>query len=210
MIGPKTSAKDKSLAVGGNVNAPVVNASADHGSFLIVNVEQETARELPSHLGSVIAQFAQQSLAEYGRGARRELPAEVKDKVIYNDLPETHRALADYCRHSLVLERAYQGAEQQNADARYLVRRWAGTAYESQLSAACKQDSIPAPQRLAYVKANAASLVDSVVERLLGDYKSSKCTKVEQETAHLAISLIVADAVIECEVLERPPDAPTT
>jgi hypothetical protein len=41
------------------------------------------------------------------------------------------------------------------------------------------------------------------------DYKSSKSANVERETAHLAISLIVADAVIECEVLERPPYAPT-
>jgi hypothetical protein len=209
MIGPKVSAKDKSVAVGGNVNAPVVNASADHGSVLIVNVEQQTARELPSHLGSVIAHFSRQSLAEYGRGDRRPLPAEVKDKVKYNDLPETHRALADYCQHSLVLERAYQGVEQQNADARYLVRRWAGTAYESQLGAACTQNSITATKRLAFVRANAASLVDSVVLRLMEDYKSSKSANVERETAHLAISLIVADAVIECEVLERPPYAPT-
>jgi hypothetical protein len=210
MIEPKASAKDKSVAVGGDVNAPVVNASADHGSFLIVNVDQQIARELPSHLGSVIAHFSRQSLSEYGRGGRRPLPAEVKDKVKYNDLPETYRALSDYCQHSLLLEKAYQGAEQQNADAHYLVRRWAGTVYDSQLEAACKQNSITTSQRLAFVRANATSLVDSVIERLLGDYKSSQCVKVEQETAHLAISLIVAEAVIECEVLERPPNAPTT
>jgi hypothetical protein len=63
---------------------------------------------------------------------------------------------------------------------------------------------------MTYVKANAATLVDLVVQRLLGDYKFSEGAKVQLETAHLAISLIVADAVIECEVLERPPDAPSS
>jgi hypothetical protein len=209
MTESKTSAKDKSVAVGGDVNAPVINASVDHGLLLIMNADQQTARELPSYLGSVIAHFSRQSLSEYGRGGRRPLPAEVKDKVKYNDLPETHRALSDYCSHSLVLERAYQGAGQQNADAHYLVRRWAGTVYDSQLEAACKQNSITTSQRLAFVRNNAASLVDSVIDRMLGDYKSSQCVKVEQERAYLAISLIVAEAVIQCEVLERPPDAPT-
>ena len=55
-----------------------------------------------------------------------------------------------------------------------------------------------------FARAHAAMLVDAVTEQLLQDYASSKAIKVEQETAHLAVSLIVADAVIECEVLERP------
>ena len=36
------------------------------------------------------------------------------------------------------------------------------------------------------------------------DYACSQAIMVEQEVAHLAVSLIVADAVVRCDVLERP------
>jgi hypothetical protein len=204
MIGPKVSSTDGSTAVGGDINAPVVNVNASDGSVVNVKVEQRIARELPSFLGAVIVLFSQQSLSEYGLGTRRPLPAEVVEKVKHNNLPQEHRVLTDYCRHGLVLERAYLGVEQQNADARYLVRRKAAVAYESQLAAACELASIPMTEKGVFARAHAAMLVDAVTEQLLQEYASSKAIKVEQETAHLAVSLIVADAVIECEVLERP------
>jgi hypothetical protein len=127
--------------------------------------------------------------------------------VKYNDLPEDHRVLKDYYRYGSVLESAYHGVEQQNADARFLVRRWAGVTYDTQLAAALKGASKPSSEKLAFVRNNAAVLVDAVIEQLLKEYASSEVIKVEQETAHLAISLIVADAVVECEVLERSPNA---
>jgi hypothetical protein len=208
MIDPKVSSTDGSTAIGGDNTGPVVNVNTGEGSIVSVQVEHRVARELPSFLGDVIVLFSKQSLSEYGRGARRPLPGEVKEKVKYNNLPEDHYVLTDYYRHGLVLERAYRGVEQQNADARYLVRRKAGIVYEMQLAVACKQASVPTDQKIAFVTENAAMLVDAVVEQLLKDYVSSKAIKVEEEAAHLAVSLIVADAVIECEVLERLPNAP--
>jgi hypothetical protein len=207
MTGPKVTSTDGSTVVGGDNTAPVVNVKAGDASIVNVQIEHQRARELPSFLGAVIVLFSQQSLSEYGRGTRRPLPAEVMEKVNYNNFPQDHRVLTDYYRHSLVLERAYHGVEQQNADARYLVRRRAGVTYESQLAAACERASIPTTQKTAFARANAALLVDAVIEQLLQDYASSIAIKVEQETAHLAVSLIVADAVVECEVLERPPNA---
>jgi hypothetical protein len=198
----KASADDGSSAVGRDVNAPVVNVKADRGSTVSVTVEQQTARELPSFLGAVIVVFSQQSLSEYARGPRRALPAEVIAKLEHNKLSQRHRAIQEYNQYVLVLEKAYLGVEQTNADARYLVRRKAGIAYQTEIKEACKDASIQ--EMTEYVKANADGIVQRVVDRLLDDYKKSGDVKVPQETAHLAISLIVADAVVECEVLERP------
>jgi hypothetical protein len=50
----------------------------------------------------------------------------------------------------------------------------------------------------------------AVVAALLVDVSAGTGVHVMQETAHLAVCLIVADAVIECEVLERPVDAITS
>lgn len=209
MTDSKITAKHGSIAVGGDAHGPVVNVNAGDGSPVNILIERQTARELPSFLGSVIALFAQQSLADYGRGDRRSFPPEVIDKIKYNDLPEEHRVLVDYKRHSLVLERCYHGVEQQNADARYLVRRRARVAYDKELEAACKAAAVPNSERSTFARMHAAALVDSVVTSLLSEFKSTalSASLVAQETADLAICLVVADAVVECEVLERPPNA---
>ncbi|HXP41431.1 MAG TPA: hypothetical protein VN833_14295 [Candidatus Acidoferrales bacterium] len=199
MSDPKVSASDGSTAIGGDANAPIFNLRAD---TINLSVQQQT--ELSSFLGHLIVSFAQQSLSEYGTGARRAIPPEVSVKVNYNNFPPTHRLIVDWSRHEYVLEQAYKGVEQQNADARYLVRRKAAFVYESLLT------SISPAARISYVRANASALVNEVVALLLESYKKSSNMKVEEERAHLAVSLVVADAIVECEVLERPEDAITT
>jgi len=209
MIKPSTSASDGSVSVSGDNSGNILNVNAGDGATFNFQLESRIARELPSFLSAVIVLFSQQSLAEYSLGSRRTLPPEVIQKVAYNNFPESHQILVDYRRHSLVLERSYHGVEQQNDDARYLVRRKAAVAYQSQLASACKAASIPLPMHGAYARNNAVTLISAVIDELLQEYKSSKTIMVEQETAHLAISLVVADAVVECEVLERPTDAVT-
>jgi len=204
MSGSKVSAEGGSTAVGGDVNAPLININAEDSSTVSVTIEQKIARELPSFLGAVIVVFSQQSVSEYALGPRRELSAEVLVKLTHNNLPEGHHLIKDYNRHALVLEQAYLGVEQRNADARYLVRRKAGIVYQSKIKQAFNGANTTPTQMCEYVKANVDSIVEGVVSQLLEDYKTSADLKVEEEMAHLAISLVVADAVIECEVLERP------
>jgi hypothetical protein len=126
MIGPKATSRDGSTAVGGNNDGSIVNVNAGDGATIDVRIENEIARKLPSHLGAVIVLFAKQSLV-CENPLRRELPPEVIDKINHNNLPKNHRIFRDWARYSIVLERCYHGIEQQNADARYLVRRKAGT-----------------------------------------------------------------------------------
>jgi hypothetical protein len=210
MTDPKVSATKGSTAVGGDVNAPLLNLNltAPNAAEVNLTIEQHVSRELPSFLGTLIAAFSKQALSEYGRGSKRELPAEVIEKVNYNHLSLDHRALVDYYRHSLELERAYLGVEQQNADARYLVRRKAAIAYSAEIREALK--ITPTARAIDIVRESANRLVENVINRLLDDYKTSSGIKVEQEIAHLAVSLVVVDAVVECEVLERPVNAVTT
>ena len=206
---PHTSASDGSIAVSGDNQGSIVNLKAEDGGTVNFVMENRVARELPSFLSEVIVLFSQQSLSQYSLGQRRELPPEVIEKVSYNNLPVNHQILIDYRRHGLILERSYHGVEQRNDDARYLVRRKATISYKEQLANACKAASVADDMQCSYARKNAATLLAAVVCDLLNEYKLSKALMVEQETAHLAISLVVADAVVECEVLERPSDAIT-
>ncbi len=196
------SAKQGSSAVGGDNSGSIVNINAPNALSVSVAAEQRIDQQLPSFLGELILLFSEQGLSEYGKGDRRALSGEVLAKIKHNHLPTNHRVICDFLRYSHVLEESYLGVEQRNADARYLVRRKAGVAYEAEIPLYDTAVSPPAA-RLDFVRLNATTIVTNVINRLIQDYKSSREVKVHQEIAHLAISLIVADAIVECEVLER-------
>ena len=190
----------------------VAVAGHNHGSILNVNaqnvtiIEQQIARELPSYLSKVVARFSE-DLSEYNSGPKRSLPPEVSVKLAYNDFPPAHHIITDYSKYSNVLEATYRGVEQRNDDARRLVRRRAAVAYAEQLNKLCTTHSVKHTQAHDFARSHAVPLVMAVVAALLVDYSAGNVAHVMQETAHLAVCLIVADAVIECEVLERPVDA---
>lgn len=208
MIGPKATSRGGSTAIGGDNDGTIVNVNAGDGTSVNVRVDADIARKLPSHLGAVVVLFAKEGgLLAAADSERRKLPPEVIEKIRHNNLTSNHRIFRDWARHSLALERVYHGVEQQNQDARYLVRRKAGAVYEEELLSAASTAGVTDENLSEYARANAAALVKAIIDRLLMDYRCSKSGIVEEEVAHLAVSLVVADAVVECEVLERPDHA---
>ena len=192
-----------SIAIGGNNTAPILNVNATNVS---IAVERQIARELPSYLSNVVARFSE-DLSEYDTGPKRSLPPEVNVKLAYNDFPPSHHIITDYSKYLNVLEATYRGVEQRNDDARRLVRRRAAVAYTQELHEQCATNGIKHANAHDFARSHAVPLVIAVVATLLADFTTGSAPHVMQETAHLAICLIVADAVIECEVLERPVDA---
>lgn len=207
MISSKATASDGSTAVNGDNSGTIANVNVGDGSTVDIHLEAEVARKLPSHLGALIAQLASRGALTAVSSQSRPLPPEVADKLRYNQLPTRHPIIRDWTRHSLALERAYHGVEQQNADARYLVRQRAGAVYEEELLKVAQVSDIPEAELSQFARQNAVGLVQAVTERLLVDYRASKAGLVEEEIARLAVSLVVADAVVECEVLEKPGNA---
>ena len=153
----------------------------------------------------MVARFSE-DLSEYDSGPKRSLPPEVSVKLDYNDFPRTHLIITDYAMYVNVLEATYRGIEQRNDDARRLVRRRAAVAYTERLHQLCTDHGVNHAQAHDFARLNAVTLVMSVVATLMVDASAGSAAHVMQETAHLAVCLIVADAVIECDVLERPAD----
>lgn len=190
-----------SVAVSGDNLGSIVNVNAQ-----TLIIERQIARELPSYLSKVVARFAE-DLSEYDSGPKRSLPPEVSVKLDYNDFPRTHFIITDYAKYVNVLDATYRGIEQRNDDARRLVRRRAAVAYTEQLHQLCAAHGVKHVQAHDLARLNAVTLVMSVVATLMADLSAAIAAHVMHETAHLAVCLIVADAVIECDVLERPADA---
>ena len=85
------------------------------------------------------------------------------DKIEYNRLSKGHRAIVSYLRYSLLIEQAYLGVEQTNADARRLVLYKAGVAYDEVVRSGLKSDPRPELQRIDYIRENADTIVDQVI-----------------------------------------------
>lgn len=204
MIRPRTIAENGSTSIGGNNSGTITNVAIGDGANVELHFDGEAAHRLPSHLGNVIAHLA--SFGELAKSTdKRSLPPEVADKLSYNDLPPRHPVISAWTRHSLILERAYQGAEQQNPEARYLVLQRAGAVYQEELINMALDEKVPMSNLSDFARGRAFKLIAAVTERLLMDYRISITSAlIELEAVRLSISLIVADAVIECEVLERP------
>ncbi|MBK9522699.1 MAG: hypothetical protein IPO13_14010 [Rhodocyclaceae bacterium] len=200
-----TLAKTGSVAVTGDNLGSILNINAKN----LTIVERQIARELPSYLSNVVARFSD-NWSEYNSGSKRPLPPEVSVKLAYNDFPPAHYIITDYLKYSNVLEAAYRGVEQRNDDARRLVRRRAAVAYTQELHKLLTAQSVSHWQAHIFARKNAVPLVMAVVAALMADCIVGSAAQVMEETAHLAVCLIVADAVIECEVLERPVDAATS
>lgn len=200
---PSVTADGGSVAVARDNNGSIVNINATN---LTLAVEQRIARQLPSYLSSVVVKFSE-DWSNYGDASRRSLPPEIDEKLAYNDFPPAHPIINDYLKYISVLESTYRGIEQRNNDARRMVRRRAAAAYHGVLHELCNLNGVHHSQARDFARKNAVALVQGVVNALMGDFQTAvQAGSVMQETADLAISLIVADAVIECEVLERPED----
>lgn len=194
-----------SVAIGGDNNGLLINAAPN--AQVNLYVEHRVQRELPSYLSSVLVAFSG-DLMNYGAEAKRELRPEITEKLTYNDFPIRHQIIRDFSMYSGSLEAAYRGVEQRNSDARRMVRRRAGSIYHDALLDLCESKGVHHSQAHALAREHAVLLVRMVIDTLKSESTATSITLgVMKETADLAISLIVADAIVECEVLERPDDA---
>lgn len=198
------SADHSSVALGRDNNGLLINAP---NAQVSVFVEHRVQQELPSHLSNVVVALSG-DLKGYGAEARRELRPEIAEKLTYNDFPTRHPIIKDFTMYSGSLEAAYRGVEQRNGDARRLVRRRASGVYQEALLDLCESKGVHHSQAHGLAREHAVLLVRTVIDSLKKESAAtSLASGVMQETADLAISLIVADAIVECEVLERPNDA---
>lgn len=194
-----------SAAVGRDNHGLLINAAPN--AQVNVYVEQRIQQELPSYLSNVLVEFSG-DLMNYGAEGKRELRPEITEKLTYNDFPLRHQIIRDFTMYSGSLEAAYRGVEQRNGDARRMVRRRAGNIYQDALLNLCESKGIHHSQAHALAREHAVQLVRSVIDALKSESATTALMLgVMKETADLAISLIVADAIVECEVLERPDDA---
>lgn len=203
MIGSWVKATDGSVAIAGDNNGSAFNINVASGGRVIIEDGVKASQALGTYLGRIIAVVAQQSLSEYGHKYQRDISVEVVDKLQFNYIQENDQLVKSYRRYFYTLDRAYQGAEQSNNDARVLVRLRAGSIYGTELTKACTIAGISSAGRVDYSRNHSHALIDAVKNQLVIDFISNEIQYVDPTWVDLAMCLLVIDAVTECEVLEK-------
>jgi len=170
MLGKKISAETGSVALGGDNNGTIQNVTVAAGGVLHLNGGVRADRLLGTYLGKVISFIAQQNLNEYGHEYIREYKNEIIEKFEFNHICLDDRLIQSYTKYSFALDRAYQGVEQTNNDARVLVRLQAGSIYEAELSLICAEKNISSANRRDFSRNNSHWLVTAVKTKLARDF----------------------------------------
>lgn len=207
MIGKTVSADGGSTAVGGDNLGTIINVGP--GAIVNLNNSVATERGLGTCLGTVISVIAQQRLSDYGHAYQHDVTNEVLEKLNFNYITISDHLVQIYRKYYFLLDRAYKGVEQSNNDARVLVRLRAGSIYSSELTKACTEAEIPSNKRVEHSRNNSHALIDAVKQQLVQDVMNSQAATVDIAWIDLAVSLLVADAVAECAVLEKAPNVAT-
>lgn len=203
MTSGDVSADDSSIALGGDNSGIVLNAP---NSTIVFNSPIAIERTLSTHLGTVISVIAEQQLSEYGSGIKREITSEVKDKLEFNYIDLDDQLFRKYTTYYHLLDKAYKGVEQSNADVRFLVLLSAGSIYSRVLTESCTLNNIAPQNRIQHSRDHAHQLIEAVKAQLIQDVHRSQASDIDPAIVDLAVSLLVADAVAECEVLEKARD----
>jgi hypothetical protein len=207
MILKGVTAEDNSVAIGRDNNGTVINAP---GATFQLQLPIASERSLSTYLGTIINVIADQQLSEYGHSYQRNVTAEVKDKLDFNYITLSDHLIRTYTRYFHILDMAYKGVEQSNNDVRVLVRFSAGSIYSRALTSACDKAGVLASQRIEYSRNHAHSLIEAVKKQMIEDVKKSQAAEIDPTWVDLAVSLLIADAVVECDVLEKNPNVTTS
>lgn len=197
MIGGQSTADNGSVAVNGPNQGTIYNIQGLH-------LPAEKQQLMSKYLGVMVAQISLHQLSEYECGPGEELGPEVADKLQHNYLSNNDPIVRLYSKYYRLLMKAYAGAEQVAADTRFLIKNRAGSIYSDELAKLCAERSIPGSARREFARDHAYLIIERVKQRMIDEHLPSNEVDRDIAVVDMAASLLVADAIAVCAVLDKP------
>lgn len=160
----------------------------------------------PSVLGIVINGIVKLNVETIEVEDENLVPYEVQDKIRHNDLVNYKHLIEDYGVYQNSLDRVYKAIEEYLPTVRYKIKRLINTKYKmikNQLIAAHAQS---AGSEIEILRRNSDGIISSIIKYLTEElHKSSTLEEgTYREDINTAIEIIVADAFVNCHILENP------
>lgn len=128
------------------------------------------------------------------------LPSGVAKKIQHNNLVRCRYIIETYKINTIDLENAYSTLEQERPGRKQKLLDIIHLCYKQQLGQLIVDDIID----IETIRKNADAILENIVETLRAKVLESSNLNADNEDVDLAVNLIVADAFIQCLVLENP------
>lgn len=128
------------------------------------------------------------------------LPAEIEAKIQHNNVCKSRYIIETYKLNTIDLTNVYDALEQEKPGRKEKLLFVIRDCYEKQLSAVAKGGDVA----IEAIQENSDVILDNILNDLRHKVLESSNLNAENEDVDIAIRLILADAFIECRVLENP------
>lgn len=132
---------------------------------------------------------------------KRTIPAEVKTKMDHNNLTKSRYIIESYKNNVIDLNNAYNTLEEERPGNKDKLIRNIKNLYEYELSQIdFEKNGIKA------IRENSDKILENCINELQKQVLESSNLNAYNEDVYFAVNLIIADAFIECILLENPSD----
>lgn len=128
------------------------------------------------------------------------LPAEVEAKIQYNNVCKSRYIIETYKLNTIDLTNVYDALEQEKPGRKEKLLFVIRNCYERQLSTVAQGGVVA----ITAIQENSDNILDNILIDLRQKVLESSNLNADNEDVDIAIRLILADAFIECRVLENP------
>ncbi len=128
------------------------------------------------------------------------LPAEVVSKIQYNNVKRCRYIIDTYKSNTIDLNNIYNILEQERPGRKQKLLHIIHNCYKQQLGILSKDGTVD----IAIIQEHSDSILENITTTLRTKVLESSNLNAENEDVEIAVNLIVADAFIECLVLENP------
>ena len=151
-----------------------------------------------STIGDVVNAISKIELEdETNLGKIKELP-EIGEKIGHNNITKYKYLIDGYGLYGKKLKGIYETLEEEKPEKKGKLLRMISDFYKAEKGILTQTDNIDV------IRKNADLIIENIIKKLDAEILKSSNLDAENEDVHSAIHIIVADAFIQCKVLEDP------
>jgi hypothetical protein len=128
------------------------------------------------------------------------LPADIEEKIQYNNIQKSRAIIEMFKPNIADLERAYKTLEEVRSNAKEKILNIINLKYEEEISLGFENYN----EKLKYIQNNSDNIFETIVKKLENMVYRSSNFEADQEDAEIAVKVILADAFINCLIMEKP------
>lgn len=149
---------------------------------------------------NIVSTFSQPETINFNSDA---LPAEVKEKIRHNNVTRCRYIIETYKRNTIDLNNVYNTLEQERPGRKQKLLQIVNNCYKQQLCLLSENENVD----IATIQQHSDTILENITKSLRKRVLESSNLKADNEDVDIAVNLIVADAFMECLVLENPEEA---